>query len=85
MKGRSVVEIMALTFTFITAFGILATGALVAIIEIRDPTTDTEALVDVLFALMTTIVGGLLGLLAGKSEQVNLDRRPASDPGSEGA
>jgi hypothetical protein len=67
MKNRSVIEIMVLTFTFVVSFGIMATGALVAIVEIRDPTADTSGLVRALVTIITLILGSLLGLLAAKS------------------
>jgi hypothetical protein len=78
MKNRSVIEIMVLTFTFVVAFGILATGALVVIIEIRDPSADTRALVQSLVSITSGILGALLGLIAGKNETTTtqLSSRP---------
>jgi len=66
--GRSVTDLIILTFTLVVAISILATGATIAIIEIKDPTTDTTAIVETLTGMITTIIGALLGLIAGKNE-----------------
>ena len=79
MKNRSVIEIVALTLTFVGAFAVIATGALVAIIEIRDPTADTGEMANSLLAIIAGIFGALFGLLAGKSSVgSDLDQRPQS-------
>ncbi len=76
-KNRSVVEIMVIVFTFVVAFAMLATGALVAVVEIRDPETDTTDVTRTLFTAINIVLGALLGLLAGKSEGVDqLGKRP---------
>ena len=55
----------------------IATGAMVAFIEIRDPEADTSDIVRTLFTAINIILGALLGLLAGKSESIEkLGRRP---------
>lgn len=77
MRNRSVVEIMVLTFTFVVSFSLLAMGATIAIVEIRNPTADTDTATDVLFTAITIVIGALLGLLAGKSSAVSdLGKRP---------
>ena len=82
MKGRSVIEIMVLFFTFIVGFSLMATGATIAIIEIRNPEADTDSATETLFTAITIVLGALLGLLAGKSGAVNeLGQRPGeSEP-----
>ena len=76
-KGRSVIEIMVLFFTFVVGFAILAIGATISIVEIRDPDTDTDGAVETLFTAITIVLGALLGLLASKSAAVtDLSRRP---------
>jgi len=67
-RNRSVVEIMVLTFTVIVAFSLLALGATIALVEIRNPATDTSAAVQSLTSILSGIVGALLGLLAGRAE-----------------
>lgn len=71
------IEIMVLFFTFIVGFSLLAIGATISIVEIRNPETDTDAAVETLFTAITIVLGALLGLLASKSNAVNeLGKRP---------
>jgi len=74
--NRSVIEIMTLVLVFVVAFCIVAVGAFIAVVEIRDPTTDTDQAVDGLFSVLAVITGALLGLLAGKAETSSLSQRP---------
>jgi hypothetical protein len=67
VRNRSVVELMVLTFTVVVALSIMAMGGLVAVVEIRDPEADTDAVVQVLFSLISATLGALLGLVAGKA------------------
>jgi hypothetical protein len=68
---------MVITFTIVVSLSLMFTGAMVAVVEIRDPEADTSNAVDVLFTSITIILGALLGLLAGKSEGVQqLGERP---------
>lgn len=76
-KNRSVVEVMVIVFTLVVSFSMLATGAMIAVVEIRDPEADTSNVVDVLFTSITIVLGALLGLLAGKSDTIEgLGKRP---------
>jgi amino acid transporter len=76
-RNRSVVEIMVLIFTIVVAFAIVSTGAMVAILEIKDSSVDTDGIVNSLLSIISGILGALLGLLAGKSESMNtMGRRP---------
>jgi hypothetical protein len=80
MRGRSVIEILVLAFTFVVAFSILAIGATVAIVEIRDPEADTSSVVQALLSLISGIMGALLGLIAGRtSASSQLEHRPGDD------
>ena len=84
MRNRSVIEIMVLLFTFIVGFSIVATGATVAIIEIRNPETDTDSIVNAMLSIISGILGALLGLIAGKSEgAADLHARPKRDDDDE--
>jgi hypothetical protein len=76
-RNRSVVEIIVLTFTLVVGISLLGLGAVIAVIEINNPATDTSAAVQALAAVLSAIVGALLGLLAGKAERLSgLARRP---------
>jgi hypothetical protein len=76
-RNRSVIELMVIVFTLVVSFALLATAAFIAVVEIRDPTVDTDQAVDGLFSAITVIVGALLGLLVGRSEgTASLSDRP---------
>lgn len=74
--NRSVIEMMVLVFTVIVGLSLLGLGATIAVVEIRDPTTDTSVAVGALSSVLSAIVGALLGLLAGRSESLQLASRP---------
>jgi len=76
-RNRSVVEIIVLTFTLVVGASLLGLGGIIAIIEIRDPATDTSAAVQSLVSVLSGIIGALVGLLAGKAERLSsLTSRP---------
>ena len=80
MRGRSVIEVMVLSFTFLVGFVLVSTAVTVAVIEIRNPTADTATIVQSLISLISGILGALLGLIAGKTMSVDeLSKRPAED------
>lgn len=79
MRGRSVIEIMVLTFTFVVSLSLMGTGATIAIIEIRNPEADTDTAIEILFTAITIILGALLGMLTAKgtdNTELNLKDRP---------
>jgi uncharacterized membrane protein HdeD (DUF308 family) len=81
MKGRSVIEIMVLAFTFIVAFMIIGLGVMIIIVEVNHPEADTGLIANTLMSLVSGILGALLGLIAGKSSAVSgspddLHKRP---------
>ena len=76
-KGRSVIEIMVLVFTFVVGFSLLAMGGTIALIEIRNPESDTDGAVETLFTAITIIIGALLGMLSVKGAATSdLAKRP---------
>ena len=79
MRGRSVIEILVLTLTFLVAGVILLTTVGVVVVEIRDPTADTSAITQALVTVISTLTGVLLGLLAGRAERLDLTQRPEND------
>ena len=69
-----------LVFTFVVGFSILAIGTMIAVVEIRDPDTDTASITQALMTLISGILGALLGLIAGRSGSTgDLHRRPGGD------
>ena len=80
MRERSVIEILVLMFTFVVGLCIVGLGGAVAVIEIRDPAVDTTDAVIALGGLISTILGALLGLLAGRTQFTNeMTHRPSED------
>lgn len=72
-KGRSVIEIMVLTMTFVVAISITGLGFLIIFVEMRNPEADTGLIANTLMSLISGILGALLGLIAGKSAAVGGD------------
>jgi hypothetical protein len=70
MKGRSVIELMVLTFTFVVAISILGLGFLIIWAEVNNPEADTGLIANTLMSLISGILGALLGLIAGKASAV---------------
>jgi hypothetical protein len=68
LKGRSVIEIMVLVFTFVVAFAICGLGVLIVVVESNNPEADTGVIANTLSTLVSGILGALLGLIAGKSQ-----------------
>jgi hypothetical protein len=77
--NRSAIEVIVLVFTAVVGFSLLGLGATIAIVEIRDPTTDTSTAVAALASTLSGIIGALLGLLAGRAERSSLSRPPESE------
>lgn len=83
-RGRSVIEIMVIVFTFIVAFMIVGLGVMIIFVEVRNPEADTGLIANTLMSLVSGILGALLGLIAGKSSAVSgspddLHKRPEGD------
>jgi hypothetical protein len=70
LKGRSVIEVMVLTFTLVVAISILGLGFLIIYVELKNPEADTGLIANTLMSLISGILGALLGLIAGKSAAV---------------
>ena len=78
-QHRSAIEVIVLVFTAVVGFSLLGLGATIAIVEIRDPTTDTSTAVAALASTLSGIIGALLGLLAGRAERSSLSRPPENE------
>ena len=67
-KNRTVIETMIILFTGVVVFVMMSMATAIVIIEIQSGgDADTDRAVDGLVALITTILGALLGLIAGKA------------------
>jgi hypothetical protein len=68
---------MVLTFTFVVCFILILTSVGIAIIEIKDPSVDTNTITQSLISLVSGILGALLGLIAGRTVTTNeLSKKP---------
>ena len=82
MRERSVIELLVLTLTLLVAVVIVTTAVTISFVEVRDPETDSSTAVQWLFGLTGTLVGALLGLLAGRSRFTEeLSRRHDEEDG----
>jgi hypothetical protein len=61
---------MVLGFTAVAAISILALGGVILAVVLSNPTADVSAAVQGLTAIISGIVGALLGLLAGRSDSM---------------
>lgn len=76
-RNRSTIEIMVLIFTFVVGFSLIMTGVVIAVIEIKNPETDTNTITQSLISLISGILGALLGLIAGRTvATTDLSQRP---------
>jgi len=83
-KGRSVIEIMVLWFSFIVGFVLVGMGLMIAITKIVHPESNVDRSVQALFSAITIILGALLGMLSIKgAAQSDLNKRPTEDEGIE--
>lgn len=60
---------MVLVFTYTAGGSVMILGASIAWISIRHPSTDIHGATTAYIALLSSIIGALLGLIAGKSIQ----------------
>jgi hypothetical protein len=75
-----VIELMVIILTLVIGLTMVGFGITIAVIEIRDPEADTSQGATVLINLVSTTLGALLGLLAGRSVfSHDLGRRPDDD------
>ena len=69
LKGRSTTDLLILMIAGTICVAVLASGATIAVIEIRDPETDTSSSVAAVSDVINTLIGLLAGFLAGRSER----------------
>jgi len=79
-KGRSVIEIMVLWFSFIVGFILLATGGTISIVKLLHPETNMDRATDTLFTAITIVLGALLGMLTVRgAATTDMRQRPGED------
>ena len=71
MENQKVVAIIAISFTAVVCFAIVVAIIGIIVAELRYPGTDTFPLVKVVSGIITTIVGALLGFIAGRATSKN--------------
>jgi len=82
-KGRTVIEIMILSFTLVVVTVMMIMATTIIITEITsEGTANTDRAVDALMSLVSGILGALLGLIAGKSSVSDLNSIPQPPPGT---
>jgi hypothetical protein len=62
---------MVLTFTAVAGVSILSLGVVIVLTILANPSADVSAAVQGLTAIISGIVGALLGLLAGRSDAMS--------------
>jgi protein-S-isoprenylcysteine O-methyltransferase Ste14 len=68
-RDRPTGEIMVLSITFTVCFGVLASGLIIAVISILDPTRDVTIWITRVTGILNTMVGLLAGFLAGRTDK----------------
>lgn len=64
LRNRSTAEVLVILFASTVCFVIIATGATVAILEIRDSSVNTDSIVSSIDEVVQVLVGAVLGYLA---------------------
>lgn len=84
MSGRPTTEIVVLIFATTVCFILVATGAAVALLEIRDSSVDTDNIVEAMDGIVQVLIGAVLGYLArgtGRTDHGSVGRqRPDASP-----
>ena len=68
LSGRSTTDLLILMIAGTICFSVVAAGAAVGIIEIRDPDADTSSAGGTISDVINTMMGLLAGFLAGRTD-----------------
>lgn len=82
LSDRPTGEILILSVTFTVCFGVLASGATVALISFFHPSTDVSTWVARITGILNTMIGLLAGFLAGRTDREQMksyESPPATD------
>lgn len=77
---RSTVDWLVLMIAGTVCFAVLAAGATVALLEIRDSTVDTTGIVSSLADVINTLIGLMAGFLAGRAQWGRTGGKRVSEP-----
>jgi hypothetical protein len=75
LAGRSTTDLLILMIAGTVCFAVLAFGAAVAVIEIRNPDADTSTAASAISDILNTLIGLLAGFLAGRTDALRTLRR----------
>lgn len=78
IRERSTTDLLILLIASTICFSVLAAGATIGIIEIRDPSVDTSGAQGTLGDIINTMIGLLAGFLAGRTEQKRTEVPPSN-------
>lgn len=65
---RTTGDLLILGISFTVCFSVLASGALVGLLALVQPTRDTSAMVGAIGDVINTLIGLLAGFLAGRTD-----------------
>ena len=68
LTERPTADLLVLLIAGTICFSVVATGATIAFIEIRDPDVDTSTAASILGDYLNTLIGLLAGFIAGRTE-----------------
>jgi hypothetical protein len=80
LRDRSTGDLLVLMVTMTVCFAILSSGAVIVIVEITNPKTDTEAGLRTITGIINTMIGLLAGFLAGKTGSTLSSKREDDPP-----
>lgn len=80
LTNRSTTDLLILMIAATICFSVLAAGATIGIIEIRNPDKDTTKAVGAVSDVINTLIGLLAGFLAGRT-QGQMERHEESRSG----
>lgn len=70
-KHRTAIEVMVIIFTLAIGFSILVLVLTIMVVKIKDPDASVGGAVNFLTSTIAAILAALLGLVAGKTSQLN--------------
>ncbi len=75
LRSRSTTDLLILMIAATICFAVLAAGAAIAIVEIKNPNADTSVASKAIQDVLNTLIGLLAGFLAGRTQSVQESRQ----------